>query len=85
MTTADKEGRDFIERLQVRLIPGLSDFRKLSRPVRQTSQFPTVQTMRNALKKLLDTTTDLRALAEPYMEHLRDIHEEAKRERARRV
>ena len=84
MTHSEKCARDLVENLQATLLPRVSDFRDLSRPVRRKSHYPSLVALQNALNKLHATGDETKALAEYLEERLRDIREHARRERINR-
>src|SRR5690348_3926189 len=77
---SEKCSRDIAERLQVNLLLNLTDFRKLSRPVRQHSHYPTYLAVRNALKKLDESAEETLSLTEHLIDMLQNISEQAHRE-----
>jgi hypothetical protein len=85
LTHSEKSARDLIEHLQTAQLGQLSDFRDLSRPVRRRSHYPALVAVQNALRKLGQATDETLAMAESLLEHLAEIHEHAKRERASRL
>ncbi len=84
LTHSEKCSRDLIEHLQATLLPCVTDFRDLSRPVRRRSHYPTIVALLNALHKLEQTGQETQQLAEYLQERLQEIREHARRERANR-
>jgi len=85
LTSAEKFSRDLVEQVQVTFLPCVEEFRKLSRPVRHHSRYPTMLAIQNALKKLKDLSDETRKSIEFLKEQLQEIRENALRERARRI
>jgi hypothetical protein len=73
LTHSEKCSRDLIEQLRAALGPSLSELRELSRPVRRRSSYPTIATMRNALRKIQQAHEEMTKLAEYLMERLQEI------------
>jgi len=85
LTHAEKCARDLLEHFQATLLHHLSDFRDLSRPVRRRSNYPTVMSVANALKKLSKAGAEAQEMAEYMHEQMQDIREHAQRERVNRM
>jgi hypothetical protein len=85
LTHAEKIARDLVEHFQANMLPNISDFRDLSRPVRRRSLYPTLMAVANALKKLSKAGTEAQEMAEYLNEQLQDIREHAQRERVNRM
>jgi hypothetical protein len=85
LTHSEKFTRDLIEHVQASLLVQLSDFRDLSRPVRRRSHYPTMLAVQNALRKLNQSGDQALTMVEQLQEHLAEIHEHCKRERASRL
>jgi hypothetical protein len=85
MIHSEKSSKEIIERIEVYLLPNLTEFRKLCRPVRHKSNYPTFLATRNALKKLHTSAEETREMAERLIEMLRDIRTQAQRERKREL
>lgn len=79
LTHSEKCARDLIEHLRAGLGPCLSEFRELSRPVRKRSHYPTIATMRNALKKLQQTSEEAQKMAEYLRERLLEVQRHGRR------
>lgn len=84
MTHAEKCARDLIEHFQATIMPRVSDFRDLSRPVRRRSHYPTMMALMNALKKLQEAGGEAQVLADYLQEQMNAIREHARRERGNR-
>jgi hypothetical protein len=85
LTHAEKCSRDLIEHAQASVLTRISDFRDLSRPVRRRSHYPTMISLQNALRKLLEAAEEARMMADYLQEHLDAIREHASRERVNRL
>ena len=85
MTHSEKCARDLIEHMQAILIPCVSEYRDLSRPVRRKSHYPTLMALANALKKLEQTELETQTIANYLQENLQEIREHARRERVNRL
>jgi hypothetical protein len=85
LTHSEKCNRDLIEHLQATLLPQVSDFRDLSRPVRRRSHYPTLVALQNALKKVVAAREEAVALATYLYEQMEEIRQHAKRERVNRM
>ena len=85
LTHSEKCSRDLIEHLQATLMPRLSDYRDLSRPVRRRSHYPTMVAFMNALNKLEQAGQETNTAAEYLFEQLTEIRERARRERMNRM
>jgi hypothetical protein len=79
LTHSEKCCRDLIEHVRTDLGPTLSDFRELSRPVRRRSVYPTITTMRNALKKVQQAASQCHDAAEYLKERLKEIQKHGRR------
>jgi hypothetical protein len=79
LTHSEKCSRDLIEHLRSTLGPILSEFRELSRPVRRRSHYPTLVTMRNALRKVQQATEEAHQMAEYLQERLVEIQKHGRR------
>jgi hypothetical protein len=85
LTLSEKSSRDLIEHVQASLLNQLSDFRDLSRPVRRRSHYPTLVAVQNALRKLSRSCEETLRMGGELLEHLEEIRDRAKRERASRL
>jgi hypothetical protein len=79
LTHAEKCSRDLIEFVRSSLIPCLTEYRELSRPVRRRSSYPTMVAMRNALRKVEEARDEARQRLEYLQERLKEIQEHSKR------
>ena len=84
LTHSEKISRDLIEHFQGTVLPRVTDFRDLSRPVRRRSHYPTLLAMHNALQKLHESGGETQQMAEYLLELLEEIREHARRERINR-
>lgn len=85
LTHSEKCCRDLIEHFQASLLPRVTDFRDLSRPVRRRSHYPTLVAILNGLKRLQQASDEALALVEHLQEQLQQIREQARRERINRL
>jgi hypothetical protein len=85
LTHSGKCSRDLLDLCNSVLLPRISEFRDLSRPVRRRSAYPTMLAIENALNKLGTVDEETRAMAEYLTEHLQAIREQATRERVSRL
>ncbi len=85
LTHSEKCVRDLIEHFQTTVLPQLSEFRDLSRPVRRRSHYPTMLALGNALKKLLQSDHEAKEAVTYLQEQLQEIREHAQRERVNRL
>jgi hypothetical protein len=85
LTHSEKCTRDLVEHFQTTMLPRLSDFRDLSRPVRRRSHYPTMVAVLNALKKLQEVGAEITRLSEYLEEQMQVIREHAKREQINRM
>jgi hypothetical protein len=80
LTHSEKCSRDLIEHLRSTLGPVLSEFRELSRPVRRRSPYPSMVSMRNALRKIQQATDEAHQMAEYLQERLQEIQRHGRRQ-----
>jgi hypothetical protein len=85
LTHSEKCSRDLIDQLNATLLPRVSDYRDLSRPVRRRSHYPKIGSLVNALNKLSDVGAETSALAAYLQEQLDEIRDRAHRERVNRL
>jgi len=85
LTHAEKCCRDLLDLGQSNMLPRVTEFRDLSRPVRRRSSYPALLAVQNALKKLVETFKENHDMADYLMEHLDAIRDHALRERAQRL
>src|SRR5271167_3646522 len=85
LTHTEKCSRDLIDHLQNTLMPQVSDFRDLSRPVRRRSHYPTLVALQNALKKVVAAREQAQNLTNYLCEQMDAIREHAQRERVSRT
>ncbi|HZT81905.1 MAG TPA: hypothetical protein VFA26_16890 [Gemmataceae bacterium] len=81
---SEKCARDLAEQLNAGLLPRVTDFRDLSRPVRRKSHYPTIIALMNALNKLEEAGAEIQTMADFLQEHLEEIREHARREQINR-
>jgi hypothetical protein len=85
LTHVEKCSRDLIEHFHGTVLPCISDFRDLSRPVRRRSHYPTMVAILNALKKYQQAETETMEVLTYLQEQLEQIREHARKERLNRV
>ncbi len=76
---SEKCTRDLIEHLLASLLPYLTEYRELSRPVRRRSSYPSMITMHNALRKAQQASDETRQMIEYLLSRYEDIVEHSKR------
>jgi len=84
LTHSEKCARDLVEHMTTTMLPNLTDYRDLNRPVRRRSHYPTMVALMNAQHKFEQSNEEARALAEYLHERLQEIRDHAKRERLNR-
>jgi len=84
-THAEKCSRALIEHLNSTLLPQVSDFRDLSRPVRRRTHYPAMVAVHNGLKNLLGAGAEALALTNDLHEQLDEVRQRALMEKANRV
>jgi hypothetical protein len=85
LTHSEKCCREITEHFQAAVLPYLTDFRDLSRPVRRRSHYPTLVALMNALKKLQEAGTEVHSMGDYLLEQMQEIRDHAKRERVNRM
>src|SRR5262249_9436589 len=75
LTHSEKYTRDLIAPLRASLLPYLTEYRELSRPVRRRSSYPSMITMHNALRKVQRATDETREMIEYLQSRLEEIVE----------
>jgi hypothetical protein len=85
LTHSEKCVRDLVEHFQATVLPRVSDFRDLSRPVRRRSHYPTMMALLNSLKKLEEAGLEVQTQIEYLQSQLQEIREHARRERVNRM
>ena len=80
LTHSEKCSRDLIEHLRSTLGPILSEFRELTRPVRRRSPYPSMVTMRNALRKVEQANQEAHQMAEYLQQRLEEIQRHGHRQ-----
>jgi hypothetical protein len=85
LTHAEKCARDLLEHFQATLLPRVSDFRELSRPVRRRSHYPTLLALQNSLNNLQEAGQQTHDMVIHLQEQLGEIRERARRERVNRL
>lgn len=84
LTDAEKRVRDLVEHFNVTWLPRVADLRDLSRPIRKRSHYPTLQALRNALQKTIETNAQTREIINYLAQELNEILEHARREQLTR-
>jgi hypothetical protein len=79
LTHTEKYTRDLIEQLRAALIPNLTEIRELSRPVRRRSSYPTLVAVNNSLRKMQQTTEEVRHMVEYLEDRLQEIRTHSRR------
>src|SRR5258708_3162484 len=79
LTHSAKCSRDLIGHLRASLGPVISEFRELSRPVRRRSNYPSLVTIRNALRKVQKASDEANQMAEYLQERLLEIQKHGRR------
>jgi hypothetical protein len=85
LTHSEKCARDLLDHFQTTVLPRVSDFRDLSRPVRRRSHYPTLVAVMNSLKRLQEAGAEGVKLAEYLLDQMQEIREHAKREQVNRL
>jgi hypothetical protein len=84
LTSSDKTSRELAELVYTNLIPRVSDFRDLTRPIRRKSHYPTMMAFQNGMRRLLESHDQLDGVIRQMQEHLEAIRELALRELSNR-
>ncbi len=84
LTHSEKCTRDLIEHFQATVLPHVTDFRDLNRPVRRRSHYPTIVALLNSLNKVEQSTKEAQDQANYLLERLQEIREHARKERINR-
>ena len=84
LTHSEKCTRDLIEHAQATLLPRVTDFRDLNRPVRRRSHYPTLVAMVNSMHKVEQSCQETQTQANYLLERLQEIREHARKERINR-
>jgi len=85
MTHLEKSCRRTCEQLQGLLLPQISDFRELTKPVRRKSHYPTMLAVENSLKSVLSANAELQETARRLEEEIDEVQARARRERVERL
>jgi hypothetical protein len=84
LASSDRATREAAEMVHTHLLPRISDFRDLTRPVRRKSHYPTMQAFQNGLRHMLEANDQLQAKIAEVQEHLDAIRDHAQREKLNR-
>jgi hypothetical protein len=79
LTHSEKCTRDLIEHLRSSLLPYLTEYRELSRPVRRRSSYPTLMCMHNALRKVQQAADEVHQMAEYLKTRLQEVEDHSRR------
>jgi len=79
LTHSEKQSRDLIEFIRATLIPQLTEFRELSRPVRRRSSYPSMIAMQNALRKVEKAAAETKQMVDYLQGRLQEIKEHSRR------
>jgi hypothetical protein len=79
LTHSEKYSRDLIEFLRATLIPQLTEFRELSRPVRRRSSYPSMIAMQNALRKVQKAAEETKQMVDYLQGRSQEIKEHSRR------
>jgi len=85
MIHAEKCSRDLIEQFHGYVLPKVSDFRDLNRPVRRRSDYPTLIALSNSLKQLEQALEESLTMCDYLTEQLQNIRESARKEMMSRL
>jgi hypothetical protein len=84
LTHSEKCTRDLIEHVQATMLPRVTDFRDLNRPVRRRSHYPTIVALLNSMNKVEQSSEEIQNMANYLLERLQEIREHARKERINR-
>ena len=84
LANSDKTSRELLETVHTSLIQRIVDFRDLSRPVRRRSQYPTIHSLQNGLRRLNEAHEQVQAQLASLIDHLDAIRDFANREQSSR-
>ncbi len=79
LTHSEKCTRDLIEHVRASILPYLTEYRELSRPVRRRSSYPSMITMHNALRKVQQANDEAKQMIDYLLSRYEDIVEHTKR------
>jgi hypothetical protein len=85
LTDAEKRTRDLLDHMTGSWLSRASDLRELSRPLRKRSSYPTLQSLQNAIHKMVHVSQETEALVTMLIHELDEINEHARRERLNRT
>ena len=85
LTDAEKRTRDLLDHMTSTWLSRASDLRELSRPLRKRSNYPTLQSLQNAIHKMVHVSHETEALVTMLIHELDEINEHARRERLNRT
>jgi hypothetical protein len=84
LSSSDRTTREAAELVHTHLLPRISDFRDLTRPVRRKSHYPTMQAFQNGLRRVMEANDRLVTTIASLQEHLDAIRDHAQREKLNR-
>lgn len=84
LTSSDKTTRELAELINMHLLPRISEFRDLTRPVRRKSQYPTVQACVNGLRRMTEANDQMMLMLNGLKDHLDAIRDHGHREKLNR-
>jgi hypothetical protein len=85
ITHAEKCARDLAEHFHSNVLPHLSEFRDLNRPVRRRSHYPTLLALQNSLKEVETSGEEAMVLSSYLLEQLQIIADNARKETRNRI
>ena len=84
LASSDKVSRELHELVQTHFVQRVADARDLSRPVRRRSHYPSMISLRNALRRLTEAHDQVQNLMGSLHDHLDAIRDHAQREQTAR-
>jgi hypothetical protein len=84
LASSERTAREAHELVHTHLLPRISDFRDLSRPVRRKSHYPTMHAFQNGLRRMIEANDQLQVSIVALHEHLDAIRDHANREKLNR-
>ena len=84
LASSDRTARETADLVQTHLLPRLSDFRDLTRPVRRKSHYPAMTALQNGLRRMLEAHVKLQSAIDILHDHLDAIRDHAQREKLNR-
>lgn len=84
LATSERTAREAHELVHTNLLPRISDFRDLSRPVRRKSHYPAMHAFQNGLRRMIEANDQLQVMIVALCDHLDAIKDHAQREKLNR-